>query len=154
MTVEDFELQERGHYLFNHWCVRERVPTPFGKFKVTAYMDLEDSEPPDERMVREANELADFARNDPEALLAKIHEHYTIYAQNCPDRLESCNIPLGLKPQQLAPYLFDLTIAVDRYDAPFSPDPNQPHFLIMPRWEEEHQLALILKDGQIEIWER
>jgi hypothetical protein len=76
ISVEDFEQQPRGPFLFNHWIAKQRVPTPLGDFSVEARTPMNDPEPPDERMLQQVNMLAAFVLADPDKILDKIYEHY------------------------------------------------------------------------------
>jgi hypothetical protein len=143
MTVEDFEHQPRGPYLFNRWEARQRVETPFGSFVVEAQMPLEDSGPPDPSMVRQANELVDFAKSHPDAILEKIHEHYRAMAVYW---LEICRVPSGLRRDELSPYLEALSLTVNR-------EGTEPTIYVSPRWNVEHAIYMAVRDGQVEFQE-
>ena len=143
MTADDFEHQPRGAYLFNFWHARPRLHTPFGEFVVEARMPLQDTEPPDEEMVRQANELVEFTRENPDAILDKIYEHYR-GASGHPGWMESSGVPLGLDREELAPYLDALNVVVDR-------DGAEPTIYVVPRWDHEHAIYLAVRDGRVEF---
>jgi hypothetical protein len=141
MTAEDFELQPRGPYLFNYWQARQQVETPFGSFVVEAHMPLEDTAPPDPAMVRQANELAEFTRSNPEAILEKIYEHYRAMADHW---LEMCRVPRALRQDELSPYLEVLTLNVNR-------DGDEPTIYVSPRWDVEHAISMAVREGRVEF---
>ncbi len=143
MTAEDFEHQSRGPYLFNFWHARTRVRTPFGEFVVEAHMPLEDTAPPDAAMVRQANELVEFTRAYPDAILDKIYEHYQAVSDHR-EWLESCGVPPGLRRDELARYLDTLNLVVDR-------DGSEPTIYVVPRWDHEHAIYLAVRDGRVEF---
>ena len=143
MTADDFEPQPRGPYLFNFWHARPRVRTPFGEFTVEAHMPLEDTKPPDDEMVRQANALAEFTRRNANAILDKIDDHYRGASAQL-GWMESCDMPLGLHREALAPYLDALNLVVDR-------DGSEPTIYVVPRWDHEHAIYLALRDGHVEF---
>jgi hypothetical protein len=143
MTVEDFEHEPCGPHLVNFWHARPRVSTPFGEFQIEAHMPPGDTSPPDPSMILQANELAEFTRAHPDAVLDKIYEHYTTIAAQ-PEWMESCGVPPGLRRDELAPYLDEMVLVIDR-------DETEPTIYVVPRWDNEHAIYLAVRDGRVEF---
>jgi hypothetical protein len=141
MTVDDFEVQPRGPYLFNFWQARTRVPTPFGEFAIEAHMPLEDTGPPDARMLRQAEKLSEFALANSDAILDRIFTHYRALADQS-DWLAACGVPSDLQRDELAPYLDELTLVVSR-------ERSEPTIYIIPRWDHEHAIYLNVRRGRL-----
>jgi len=143
MTADDFRIQPRGPYLFNFWHADQRVTTPFGDFVVEAHMPLEDTDPPDAEMIRQANKLAEFTRKHSKAVLQKIYEHYQDAAHDV-KWMERCGVPVGLAQDALAPYIDVLNLVVHR-------DRSEPTIYVVPRWDHEHAIKLAVRARKVEL---
>ena len=109
-------------------------------------MPMGDTKPPDERMLNEANFLADYVDANSDAILELVFQHYNRCASE-PDWLEICEVPAGLQRHEIKPYLNSLSIVVDRE----SPDPT---ILVTPQWDEEHAIYLEVKKGRLQFREQ
>jgi hypothetical protein len=94
-------------------------------------MPLKDTAPPDDEMVRQANDLAEFTRSHP-------------LASDEAEWMESCGVPVGLTRDELTPYLDELNLVVDR-------DRSEPTIYVVPQWDEEHAIYLAVRDGRVEF---
>ena len=133
MNIADFEKQPRGPYLFDWWAARQRIETPLGLFSVEFQMlGEDDTNPPDDEMLRRASELVSYAENNALA----------------PGWLETCEVPRRLRPDRIRDYLRENgSLVVSRHldwDEPYS---SSIH--VCPLWDEEHALTLDVRDGAI-----
>jgi hypothetical protein len=105
MTINDFERQPRGPYVFDWWVGRQRIATPLGLFSVEFQMlGDEDTNPPDQEMLRRASELVSDTENHGNFILSIVLGHYLLAAE---DRgwLESCGVPQGLSRDRIPDYV-------------------------------------------------
>ena len=148
MTIDDFERQPRGPYLFDWWVGRQRIATPLGLFSVEFQMlGDEDTNPPDQEMLRRASELVSYTENHGDFVLNIVLGHYLLAAE---DRgwLESCGVPPGLSRDRIADYVReDRSLVVSRHLDWDEAYRSAIH--IVPLWDEEHALTLDFRDGAI-----
>lgn len=100
--------------------------------------------PPDEELLREANELAAFVAAEYDAILDAVYEHYLQCAE---DRwwMKSCGVPRRLRVDQVKCYLRSRSISVRR-------DPQgavRGTIYINPQWEPEHGIDLSVVSGRL-----
>jgi hypothetical protein len=148
VTIADFERQPRGPYLFDWWLARQRVPTPLGLFSVQFQMlGDDDTNPPDDEMLRRAAELVRYAETHGDFILDIVVGHYLRAAEDC-EWLEVCGVPQGLGRDRIADYVReDRILVVSRHltwDQPYS-----SAIYVVPLWDEEHALSLDFRDGAI-----
>ena len=148
MTIADFEKQPRGPYLFDWWVGQQRIATPLGLFSVELHiLGDDDTDPPDEEMLRRTAGLVSYTENQGEFILDIVFGHY-LFAAEERDWLEHCGIPRGLPRNRIADYVRkDRSLVVARHlnwDQPYSISIN-----IVPLWDEEHALSLNVRDGAI-----
>jgi hypothetical protein len=144
LTASDFVHQPRGSSRFYRWIATAPVRTSFGDFSIEAVMPMGDTKPPDARMLKDANFLADFVQTHSDAVLELIFQHYQGWCSRDPGWLDACDVPAGLRRHELKPFLIGLSITVDR-------EMPEPEILITPQWDEEHAIYLAVKRGQIQF---
>jgi hypothetical protein len=144
LTVTDFVRLPRGPRRFYLWVANAPVRTSFGDFSIEAMMPMGDTKPPDMRMLKDANFLADYVREHSDAILELVFQHYKEWCSRDPAWLEICDVPIGLQRHEIKPYLIGLHIMVDR-------ESPGPEMLITPQWDEEHAIYLEVKQDQLQF---
>ena len=76
MTLLDFTKQPRGMYPFDFWVANRAIPTSMGEFTVELQMGIGDKAPPDDKMLREADELVELLQAHIGTIHDKVFEHY------------------------------------------------------------------------------
>jgi hypothetical protein len=106
-----------------------------------------DSNPPDDEMVKRASELVSYTESHGEYILEIVYGHYLLAAEDA-DWLENCDVPRGLTRQRIADYVReDRSLVVARHlgcDQPYNSS-----IYVVPVWDEEHALTLHFRDGAI-----
>jgi len=151
MTLADFEKQPRGPYLFDWWVAQQRIATPLGLFSVEFQISGDDdTDPPDEEMLRRANGLVSYTESQGEFILDIVYGHYRYYLLSAENRdwLEECGVPRDLSRNKIADYVReDRSLVVTRnlgWEQPYS---STIHVVLL--WDEEHALSLDFRDGAI-----
>jgi hypothetical protein len=151
MTHADFEKQPRGPYLFDRWVAQQRIATPLGLFSVEfQILGDDDTDPPDEEMLRRVTGLVSFTESHGEFILDIVYGHYRQYLLSAENRdgLEGCGVSRDLNRNKIADYVReDRSLVVTRqlgWDQPYS---SSIH--IVPLWDEEHALSLDFRNGAI-----
>jgi hypothetical protein len=84
---------------------RQRIATPLGTFSVEFHLlDDDDTNPPDDEMLRRASGLVTYAESHSEFILDIVFGHY-LFAAEERDWLEECGIPRGLTRNKIAGYV-------------------------------------------------
>jgi hypothetical protein len=148
MNIADFEKQPRGPYLFDWWVARQQIETPLGLFSVEFQMlGEDDTNPPDDEMLKRASELVSYAENSGNFILDIVFGDY-LRAALAPGWLEACEVPRRVRRDRIGDYLRENgSLVVSRHlnwDEPYS---SAIH--VCPLWDEEHALTLDLRDGAI-----
>jgi hypothetical protein len=91
-------------------------------------------------MLRQANKLLDFVVGHENLVLDKIYEHYQSAARD-KSWMADCGVQVGLKREQLGPYLDHLSLAVDR-------DRSEPTIYVIPKWDHQHAIYLAVRRGR------
>jgi hypothetical protein len=137
-VLDEFEQEPRGRRLVDFWRAKEPLASPIGSFEV----DLD--APPDAELLREVNELAVVVATQYDAVLELIYDHYLQFAV---DRgwMKSCDVPRGLRIDQVTRYLRSRSISVRR-----NPE-GVAHgtIFISPRWDPEHGVDLVVVNGRV-----
>ena len=147
MTVADFEKQPRGPRLFERWIGQQRITTPLGSFSIEFHMENDDTDPPDEEMLKRATELVSYTESHGDAILDIVFGHYLLTAE---DRywLEDCGVSRGVTRNRIAEYVRpDRSLVVARHLS--SDQPYSSSISVVPLWDEEHALALDFANGEI-----
>lgn len=147
MTISEFQKQPRGPYSFDYWVWHKRVPSPLGDFSVEFQMlGDDDTNPPDEEMLRRASELVRYAATHGDYILDIVFGHYRLAGES--DWLDMADVPRGLTRETVSSQVRDdRTLVVSRHldwDEPYA---SAIH--VVPLWDEEHALSLEFRDGQI-----
>lgn len=147
MNISEFQKQPRGPYLFDHWVWNKRVRTPLGDFSVELQMlGDNDTNPPDDEMLKRAFELVRYAEAHGDYLLDIVFGYYRLAEES--DWLDMADVPSGLSRETVSSQVReDRTLVVSRHL-----DWNEPYnsaIHIVPLWDEEHGLSLEFRDGQI-----
>jgi hypothetical protein len=127
---------------------RQRIATPLGTFSVEFHLlDDDDTNPPDDEMLRRASGLVTYAESHSEFILDIVFGHY-LFAAEERDWLEECGIPRGLTRNKIAGYVReDRSLVVARHLSGGQPYSSSIH--VVPLWDEEHALSLEFSDGAI-----
>jgi hypothetical protein len=147
MTAAEFQKQPRGPYLCDHWVWHRRVPTPLGDFSVELQMlGDDDTNPPDEEMLRRASELVRYAETHGDYILDIVFGYYRLAGES--DWLDMAGVPRGLTRETVSSQVRDeRTLVVSRHLDWAEPYDSAIH--VVPLWDEEHALTLEWRDGQI-----
>jgi len=148
MTAADFQKQPRGAYSFDYWVCGRRVVTPLGLFTVEFQLvGDDDTNPPDEAMLRRASELVRYAESHGDYLLDIVFGYY-LFAAESGDWLEMSGVPGGFTRETVASQVReDRTLVVSRHLDWDEPYDSSIH--VVPLWDEEHALTLEFRDGDI-----
>src|SRR5262245_11292389 len=150
MTLSDFTKQPRGAYAFDFWTANKAIPSPMGEFTVELQMGVGDNAPPDNEMLRHAEELVALFRADVEIIHDKVFEHYQMMTDDS-DWLEMCGVPANLDRDGILEHLEVRTLSVLR-----GGDEDEPYVsrvYIVPAWDEEHAIYLAHQGGEWEFVE-
>jgi len=150
MKLSEFKKLPKGTYAFdNAWGCKDSVKTSFGTFQVRFFM-LNDKNPPDDQMLRLADELASYAQSHAEFIRDIIHGSYRfVVTESVPGSVESCGVPENLKPEQIRKYC-DPVLLVERDPTDGLEDiPYACRIIVNPQWEPEQNLSLGFRDGTI-----
>jgi hypothetical protein len=110
-------------------------------------MELEDTNPPDDAMLKRCAELIAYAESQGEYLLDIVFGYYLL-AREDPEWLESCGVPQGLTRNTVASFLRESpSLVVSRYLGRTRPYSSE--ICIVPLWDQEHALNLDFRDGAI-----
>jgi hypothetical protein len=143
MKISEFKKlpKDAAYIVFTcTWRWKQRVETSFGTFGVEFLTDNEDDpdieEPPDDEMLRLAEELVRYAKSHSEYIREIICGSYRYCATKFdPDWLESCEVPADLKPEQIRKYCNPI---LQVYRAPKDYDAGPPFecsIIVRPKWE-------------------
>ena len=138
MTLSDFTKEPRGASAFDSWTANQAIPSPMGEFTVEVRMGLGDSAPPDNEMLRRAEELVALFRANVEIIHNKVFEHY-----------QMCSESADLDRDGILGHLEVRTLTVFR-----GGDPDEPYVsrvYIIPDWDVEHAIYLAHRDGEWEF---
>lgn len=139
MKLEDFEKESRYG-----WISKEPVTTAVGDLFVE--LNINDrAGPPDETMLKLADELAGFAQTHGDLLLSSIYDHYCNAEKS--GHLDFWDVPKGLSREQVLSEveLIHLSVCRDK-DAERA---YASYIYFIPNWEQEHALYLRCADGQL-----
>jgi hypothetical protein len=119
-----------------------------GLFSVEFQMlDDDDTNPPDDEMLRRASGLVTYTGSHGEFILDIVFGYYLLAAEER-DWMEDCGIPRGLPRNRIADYVReDRSLVVARHlnwDQPYTTSIH-----VVPLWDEEHALSLEFRDGAI-----
>ena len=147
MTAAEFEKQPRGPYLFDYWRWHKTVPTPLGDFAVEFQMlGDDDTNPPDDEMLRRASELVHYAETHGDYILDIVFGYYRLASES--DWLEMAGVPRGLTRETVSSQVReDRTLVVSRHLDWAEPYDSVIH--VAPLWDEEHALSLEFREGKI-----
>jgi len=136
MQQSDFIKQPRGPYKFDVYHHSKPIDSPLGAFIVELMMH--DSKPPDQPMLDMAQDLVTHFMTDKDRISELVYEQYLL-ASDDPDWLDSCDVPPGLRTNQIAPYLQARTLSVCR-DLKDRTEAYSARVYMSPQWDEEHGL--------------
>ena len=144
MTLSDFTKQPPGQYPFGFWVANRAIPTPMGEFTVELQMGIGDKAPPDDKMLRQADELVALLQAHIETIHDKVFEHYQMFA-------EQGGVPSGLDRDEILDQLQVRTLTVSRDEN--ADEVYRSRVFIIPDWDEEHAIYLAYGDGEWEFVE-
>ena len=148
MTASEYQKQARGSYAFDHWLWQRRVASPLGDFVMELQMlGAEDTNPPDEAMLKRSAELVRYAEAHGDYVLDLVFGYY-LFAAESGNWLERCGVPTGLTKETVSAYVRnDRSLVVSRHldwDEPYA-----SVIYIVPLWDEEHAMYLEFHDDDI-----
>ena len=144
MILSDFTKQPRGLYPFDSWVANRAIPTPMGEFTVELQMGIGDKAPPDDKMLRQAEELIQLLEAHIGTIHDKVFEHYQMVA-------EQGGFPSGLDREGILDQLEVRTLTVSRDE--HADEVYRSRVFIIPAWDEEHAIYLAYCDGEWEFVE-
>jgi hypothetical protein len=147
MTIAEFQKQPKGPYTFDHWVWHKRVPTPLGEFTVELQMlGTDDTNPPDEEMVRRASELVQYAETHGDYILDIVFAYYRLAGES--DWLDRAGVPRGLTQQTVSSQVRDDRMLVVSRHLEWD-EPYDSGIHVVPLWDEEHAFSLDFRNGEI-----
>ncbi len=145
MNIADFKKLPENTYAYDVWRRTEPVETALGSFHVELHTP-EDNNPPDEEMVRLADELAVYVASHSDHVWDIIFGSFRYCATTAdPDWLESCDVPGDLTRDRVREYC-EPAICITRLS---EGDGYLSAVSVFPQWDEEHGLSLEFRDGAI-----
>lgn len=138
LTTDDFQMANRGPRLFDRWLAKQPVANPLRPFDIELY------QPPDEELLRHANELVAFISDGYDALLNVVYEHYLRTSED-KHWMKGCGVPRHLPDGKVAKYLRSRAVVIRR-DRGGKVDAA---IYISPRWNIEHGIHLGVVNGQL-----
>jgi hypothetical protein len=135
LTENDFAKPPRGARV---WQASAPVATPFGNFVV------ELGSAPDAELLAVANELAAFVSVNFGDVFEIV---FADYQRACEDRdwMRGCDVPLRLTYDRVPEFVRDRTICVRRERG----GSVTGAIFLVPEWDVEHGIELIVRDGQL-----
>lgn len=124
------------------WVSKQKVITSITEFTVRLETGNK-KKPPDESMIRRADEFIGLVQSNVDGIHDKLYESYQIVDD---DWLEQCGIAANLDRGGVLEYLRYADLVVER-DAN-SGEPFVCHVYIVPEWDEEHGLYRQFRDGK------
>lgn len=110
-----------------------------GEFTVELQMAVGDTAPPDNEMLRRAEELVALFRANVELIHDLVFEHYQALTDDS-SWLGMCGVPADLDREAILEHLEVRTLTVSR-----DGDEDEPYIsrvYIIPAWDEEHAIYL------------
>lgn len=139
MKLEDFEKESR-----DEWKSKEPVTTVVGDLFVELSIN-DRAGPPDEAMLKLADELVRFVQTHGDLLLSSIYGHYCNAEES--GHLDFWDVPKGLSREQVLSEVEHINLSVSRdKDAQRA---YASYIYVIPNWEQEHALYLRCADGQL-----
>jgi hypothetical protein len=146
MNIADFKKLPENTYAFDVWRRSKPVKTALGSFHVELHTP-NDRNPPDDEMVRLANDLAVYVANHSDHVWDIIFGSFRHCATTAdPDWLKSCGVPKDLTRDKVRKYC-EPAICITRQS-----DPDERYssdIIVFPEWDEEVGLRLEFRDGAI-----
>lgn len=140
MQLEDFEKQGKSE-----WISKESVSTVLGDLHLE--LNVHDrAGPPDEAMLKLADELRSFAQAHAELVVDSIYAHYRDAEDG--DRLAFWDVPGGLGRDEILSQVESVTLCVSR-DCDAEERPYEAYVHVSPNWDLEHDLHLRYANGQL-----
>lgn len=136
MDLDEFVLQPRGPYLFDHYTHPDRVGSPLGDFTLELHVDDANVRGPDERMLAAIASLRDAFVQHIDSLVELVFEQYQLATADYdddPEWFDDMEIPIGLTKSELEPLLGVRTLAVSR--------DSTGVVYMSPEWDCEHGLS-------------
>jgi hypothetical protein len=148
LTIAEFEKGPRGPYRFDRWKLTRRIATALGPFEVGFQMlGKDDSNPPDDEMLRRVAELMKYVEDHGEYILDIVFGHYLLVSEQA-DWLEICGVPRGLRRDEIERFIReDRSLVVSRHLN--WREPYNSCIFVVPLWDTEHALILDFRDGAI-----
>ena len=150
MSASEFKKLPKGTYAFdNAWSCKHPVKTSIGTFQVHFFMSY-DKNPPDDEMLRLADELVAYAQTHSRYIRDIIYGSYRfMVTESAPGTEESWGVPANLKPEQIQKYCDPFLIVERDPTDGLQPIPYECRITVCPQWEPEHNLSLEYRDGAI-----
>jgi hypothetical protein len=141
MNISEFTKLPKNTYAYDVWRRATSVETSLGSFHVELHS------PPDDEMVRLADELATYVANQSDHVWDIIFGSFRYCATTADsDWLESCDVPEDLTRDRVREYC-EPAICIARQDD--DDEPYSSDICVFPQWDEEHGLTLKFRDGAI-----
>ena len=148
MQLSEFQKQQLPAGQADRWIWHQRVDTALASFQVELLMmDDEDTAPPDEAMVRLAEELAEFTRQHTDEIWDIVHGYYLMGSEN-PSWMSFCEVPEGLDRAAMKPAVIEPGLVIMRHAAPWPPRYDGA-IRVKLKWKMEHIVWLNFNDGKI-----
>lgn len=145
MNHSDFKKLPKNTYAYDVWRRLEPLETSLGNFHVELHAP-DDKNPPDDEMLRLADELTAYVESHSDYIWDIIFGAYRHCATTADsDWLECCDVPEDLTRDQVREYC-EPAICITRqsHNEPYCSDIS-----VFPQWDEEHGLTLKFRDGAI-----
>jgi len=147
MKIEDFKKQKRGPYLFDWFRHPNTINSRLGVFSLELTVEMD--KVPNQAMADAMEKLIGKFEKNKDMIAQMVFKEYLTIAKAEPDWLESCEVPLNLSIDDLAPFIKAqaLTVSDDVDDAE---DRHHPRVYMSPQWDEEHGFYLQFEGDHIE----
>jgi hypothetical protein len=110
-------------------------------------MGVGDTAPPDEEMIRRAEQIVGYVQDQTELIADIVYGHYLWFVSLDPEWFDDLGIPQGLDRAGVLEYVDRRALVVSRDLENDEAYESVVH--IIPKWEHEHALFLTYKDGEI-----
>lgn len=139
MQLDEFEKEGK-----DEWISKEPLSSVLGDLHVA--LNINDrAGPPDEAMLKLADELLNLAQTHAELVVDSIYAHYRDAEEG--NRLAFWDVPGGLSRDEILSQVESVTLCVSRdRDAERA---YEPYIHVSPNWDLEHDLHLRYANGYL-----
>lgn len=152
VELSDFIIQPRGCFLFDFYIHPKPIQSVLGDFFLEFQVDDSVITPPSHEMLEVIILLSTAFKNDTMALALLVYQEYLLAVEDI-EWCKECQLPVGLKLEEISPLLSQQTIGVS-YDMMYEPNIDlisRGRVYMSPQWNEEHGLYVTRVNDKWEI---